>query len=78
MIAIINTGEVDEFGRHRYRLQINDKLIAEYYHCRVDGLTTCLRLAAEAADRAEFERMDKIVMQVMGDLWDKKGAKKEP
>lgn len=57
MIAIINTGEFDEDGRSRYRLQINDKLIAEFYHHRIDGLAACLALAANAADRAEFERI---------------------
>lgn len=58
MIAIINTGETDEEGRAHYRLQINHLLIAEFDHFRVDGLAVCLRHAADAADRAHFERVD--------------------
>lgn len=64
MIAIINTGEFDEDGRSRYRLQINDKLIAEFAHLRVDGLGACLRLAADAADRAHFEEIDNLMKVV--------------
>lgn len=60
MIAIINTGEFDEDGRSRYRVQINDKLITEYYHHRIDGLAACLALAAHAVDRADFEKIDRI------------------
>lgn len=63
MIAIINTGEVDEIGRYRYRLQINHKLITEFYHHRDDGLTACLALAALAADRANDEKIDRILMR---------------
>lgn len=61
MIAIINTGEFDEDGRSRYRLQINDKLIAEFHHHRIDGLGVCLALASLAADRANDERIDRII-----------------
>jgi len=64
MIAIINTGETDEEGRARYRLQINDKLIAEFGHYRVDGLSACLRLAADAADRAHFEEVDAVFKMI--------------
>lgn len=60
MIAIINTGEVDEDGRSRYRIQINDNLITEYYHHRIDGLAACLALAASAVDRADLEKIDRI------------------
>lgn len=61
MIAIINTGEFDEIGRSRYRLQINEKLITEFYHHRIDGIGACLALAALAADRAEFERVTQTI-----------------
>lgn len=66
MIAIINTGETDDEGRACYRLQINHKLIAEFAHLRVDGLAACLRLAADAADRAHFEQVDRLVKLVEG------------
>lgn len=61
MIAIINTGEFDEIGRSLYRLQINEKLIAEFHHHRIDGLGVCLALAALAADRANDDRIDRII-----------------
>lgn len=64
MIAIINTGETDEEGRAHYRLQINHKLIAEFDHFRVDGLSACLRLAADAADRTHFEEVDAVVKMI--------------
>lgn len=68
MIAIINTGETDEIGRHRYRLQINDKLITEFYHHRIDGLAACLALAAFAADLAESERIANTIK--LAQEWD--------
>jgi hypothetical protein len=61
MIAIINTGERDAEGRHHYRLQINDKLIAEFSHARCDGLGECLRLAASAADRAHDAEINALL-----------------
>lgn len=61
MIAIINTGEFDADGRSLYRLQINNELIAEFCHHRVDGLGVCLALASLAADRANDERIDRII-----------------
>jgi hypothetical protein len=66
MIAIINTGEIDGNGRARYRLQINRKLIAEFSHYRIDGLPACLRLAADAADRALFEQVDAVLKRAEG------------
>lgn len=61
MIAIINTGEVDELGRAHYRLQINHKLIAEFDHHRKDGLAVCLALASLAVDRAQEDYIDHIL-----------------
>ena len=61
MIAIINTGERDALGAYRYRLQINDVLVATFTHYRADGLGACLRLAAAAADRAHAEKVDRLL-----------------
>ena len=74
MIAIINTGEVDEIGRSRYRLQINEKLIAEFHHHRIDGLGVCLALASLAADRAEFERNERIIKLAQNALSERKNG----
>lgn len=61
MIAIINTGVYDpEKGCH-YRLQINNKLISEFWHHRVDGLSTCLFLAAKAAEDAHREQIETLL-----------------
>lgn len=68
MIAIINTGERVGEGRYRYRLQINDKLIAEFTHKQSDGLGECLRRAGQAADsqhRAEVEQF----LKAAAELW---------
>lgn len=66
MIAIINTGEQDSEGRYRYRLQINQRLISEFWHRRSDGLGECLRHAAEAADVVGQQRLD-AMMELIGD-----------
>lgn len=60
MIAIINTGDRDDSGAHRYRLQINQQLIAEFTHRQADGLAACLQRAAEAAEAAEAARQRRI------------------
>jgi hypothetical protein len=64
MIGIINTGETDEDGAHRYRLQINDNLVAEFTHNRMDGLAICLQRAAEAAHLAHASQIDRILLAV--------------
>lgn len=61
MIAIINTAVTTMDGMTEYRLQINDKLIAEFYHNRSDGLAACLRIAADAADRAHYENIERLI-----------------
>lgn len=61
MIAIINTGEQGEDGKHHYRLQINDELITEFTHDRIDGLAVCLQRASEAAHRAHTARIEALL-----------------
>jgi hypothetical protein len=64
MIAIINTAERDAEGRTLYRLQINDRLINEFWHKRLDGLGACLRLAAIAADDAHHQQLDHLMQEI--------------
>jgi len=45
--------EVPDDQPHRYRLLINRKHIAWFYHRRDEGLAMCLRRAADAADKAQ-------------------------
>jgi len=54
MIAIINKGG-NPLGKCHYHVQINDKLIAEFEHSRPEGLAECLRLAADAVERAKWD-----------------------
>jgi hypothetical protein len=51
-------------GSNKYQVRINQKVIAEYYHNREDGLAECLRKAATAVeqpDRIEF----KVDMEIL-------------
>lgn len=66
MIAIINTGKRHPKKGHRYRLQINDQLITEFWHCRPDGLSTCLHRAAEAAEAAHQQRIEAVMQLING------------
>lgn len=63
MIAIINQDK-DKDGQSLYNVQINDKLICQFYHTRSDGLGECLRKAAVAVDvhmeNEVFELMKKL------------------
>lgn len=47
-------------GNHRYQLRINDSVIAEFDHLREEGLSVCLRKAADAAEHAEAGNIDRI------------------
>lgn len=64
MIAIINTDQRGADGRTLYRLQINDRLISEFWHKRPDGLGACLRLAADAADAAHAGQLDRLLVEI--------------
>lgn len=55
MIAIINQGD-DKDGEALYTVQINKTLITLFRHERKKGLAACLREAALAVERAEYER----------------------
>lgn len=64
MIAIINSDQRDADGRTLYRLQINDRLISEFWHKRLDGLGACLRLAAIAADDAHDQQLGHLMQEI--------------
>lgn len=66
MIAIINTGKKHPKKGHHYRLQINDQLITEFWHHRVDGLSYCLHRAAEAAEAAHQQRIETLLQLING------------
>ena len=62
MIAVINNGRTKgPTGMHHYRLQINDEVLAEFWHRREEGLGECLRRAAIAADKCNLDRLVKYV-----------------
>ncbi len=50
MIAIVNRGG-DKNGICKYSLQVNNKILTTFKHNRKDGLSTCLRKAADAYDK---------------------------
>lgn len=60
-------------GSNKYQLRINDRVIAEYYHNREDGLAECLRkaaIAAEDPDRIELRNESELVKSLMSTKWD--------
>lgn len=59
-IIIQNVGG-DTFGVCKYQLRINQQVIAEFEHSRPDGLTVCLKKAADAAEKAKWEGLRKWV-----------------
>jgi hypothetical protein len=49
-------------GSNKYQVRINQKVIAEYYHNREDGLAECLRKAATAVEQPDrVEMIDFII-----------------
>jgi len=50
MIAIVNRGGSDK-GVCEYTIGINNTVLATFQHDRRDGLTKCLRLAADAVEQ---------------------------
>jgi hypothetical protein len=58
MIGVRRLGHLrteDRDGRYPYEVHVNGERIATFDHARRDGLASCLRAAAEAAERAERE-----------------------
>ena len=66
MIAIINQGKKNADGETLYNLQINNKLITTFYHCRDLGLRRCLERAASAMELIEssdlMEQLRKTIL----------------
>ena len=42
------------FGQHEYEVRINQEVITTFTHKREEGLTVCLRKAAEAVERSKW------------------------
>ena len=53
MIAIVNVGG-DQLGVCKYEVRINKKVVGEFEHNRVDGLTVCIEKAAKAVERHKW------------------------
>jgi len=48
-------------GSNKYRIRVNQKVIAEFYHMREEGIAECLRRASEACeDPKRIERIDEM------------------
>ncbi len=77
MIAIVNIGPApgnrrrgsarnqpkDPLGPHLYQLRINHQVVAAFTHSRGDSLSTCLRLAADAAEQAHDQKLVRLVFE---------------
>lgn len=61
MIAIINRSRKSS-GECEYELKINEVSIAHFKHIREDGLSTCLRKAADAVEQARAEDLMRMVV----------------
>ena len=68
MITIINMSpERPAMGIHKYHLLINNKLVVEFEHKRNYGeLARCLRDAADAVEKAEEEKITKLIAGTLG------------
>lgn len=72
MIAIVNIGphrKDDEGGERTYELKINKSVMCRFHHERRDGLSACLRKAADALD----EKSEKQAADMMA-FFRKSGA----
>jgi hypothetical protein len=65
-IIITNIGG-NQIGVCRYRLSINTRVITEFEHDRTKGLAVCLRKAADAIDKSNWERAKQIIEQAQRD-----------
>lgn len=64
MIAIVNiTPDPQPSGWHDYELRINTKVIAQFQHRREESLAVCLRRAADAAEKAEYELISALLAE---------------
>lgn len=54
-------------GTLQYTVEEGGKLIATFSHERRKGLPTCLRLAAAAVERAEYDRWAELFEDSPGD-----------
>ena len=62
MIAIVNISEdLRPVGLHKYQVRINRNIIAEFTHHREEGLSTCLRKAADAVDWARIHQLLEVI-----------------
>ncbi len=78
MIAIVNIGPApgnrrrgsakdqpkDPLGPHLYQLRINSAVVAAFTHSRGESLATCLRLAADAAERAHDQKLARLMAEL--------------
>ena len=67
MVAIVNQQVYAEDGRTLYKVKINDKCIAEFYHNPADGLAVCLNKASESVSLAD--RMSTTLSEELSDFW---------
>ena len=75
MIAIVNVSGDDApiTGPNKYELRINNTVMCEFMHDRkANGLSQCLRDAADAFDKADNAKLDKLLITMIGMIEDEK------
>lgn len=78
MIAIINRSPNKFTGVCRYDLMINNKLVATFEHLREEGLAVCLKKASEAAEKAKWEDVVKLVEAIGAGAKEESGGTLSP
>lgn len=67
MIGIVNTSpeNAPTMGENTYEVRINEKVICLFTHNRqIKGLAQCFRDAADAVERVEAERIERLMSLV--------------
>lgn len=63
-------------GVHQYCLRVNERAVCTFEHERKEDLAACLRKAADAAERAERNRREMVLRELVGRVEDHlRGAK---
>lgn len=67
MISIVNISPGSPGspnGEREYEVRINAKVICKFKHFREDGLSACLRRAANAVEESQWEKLLKSVEEI--------------
>lgn len=69
MAIIIRNLGGNPLGTCDYEVRVNERVMAHFSHDRGDGLTTCLRKAAEAIERKVWSDMASLIDTNDNNVW---------